>query len=414
MKKLFVIVALIAFGFAANAQSLNVSSAYEAQNRGYLKKAKGYIDQAAVHEQTKADPAMWFYRTMIYCKIGEAIAPDSKHKEKAALQQTSSDWYRTAFESVLAWQQFDKEREYSGKIKPFFGVIGNAYTSMAIDAMNDNHDYKTAVALCDTAIIMFNVYGDDAYTNQAYYIAGLAAANMQDNESVKKYFQPLQKNGYKDPKSAQQVYETLFSAHFASHDTINAVKTAKAYLTNCPNDFHADILLATAYALNHNNEKSIEFINNALSKVGDNLQTKAEVLCRAAKMYEMNNDYESAEQRYKESLEIVPVQYEANYGLAGIFFNKAADKIDAADKVPLEDESGLYDKLIDESKELFRASIPYFQGSINYLDSLPEDQKAFNRKKLYDSLNYLGTAYSRLGMTAESESVRARVASFQN
>jgi small subunit ribosomal protein S15 len=40
MKKIALMLALVVIGYAAGAQSLNVSSAREAQNRGYLDKAK--------------------------------------------------------------------------------------------------------------------------------------------------------------------------------------------------------------------------------------------------------------------------------------------------------------------------------------------------------------------------------------
>ena len=53
MKKIALMLAFIAIGYAAGAQSLNVTSAREAQNRGYLDKAKKLIDPACEHEQTR-------------------------------------------------------------------------------------------------------------------------------------------------------------------------------------------------------------------------------------------------------------------------------------------------------------------------------------------------------------------------
>ena len=44
MKKIALMLALVVMGYAVSAQSLNVTSAREAQNRGYLDKAKKLID----------------------------------------------------------------------------------------------------------------------------------------------------------------------------------------------------------------------------------------------------------------------------------------------------------------------------------------------------------------------------------
>ena len=76
MKKIALMLAFIAIGYAAGAQSLNVTSAREAQNRGYLDKAKKLIDPACEHEQTRNDAKTWYYAGIIYSQIGgEAEKP---------------------------------------------------------------------------------------------------------------------------------------------------------------------------------------------------------------------------------------------------------------------------------------------------------------------------------------------------
>ena len=82
MKKIALMLALVVMGYAVSAQSLNVSSAREAQNRGYLDKAKKLIDAACEHEQTKNDAKTWYYAGLIYNSIGgEAEKPRSKYKD---------------------------------------------------------------------------------------------------------------------------------------------------------------------------------------------------------------------------------------------------------------------------------------------------------------------------------------------
>ena len=82
MKKIaLILLAFVVMCYSASAQSLNVTSAREAQNRGYLDKAKKLIDPACEHEQTKNDAKTWYYAGLIYSLIGgETEKPKSKYK----------------------------------------------------------------------------------------------------------------------------------------------------------------------------------------------------------------------------------------------------------------------------------------------------------------------------------------------
>ncbi len=86
MKKIALMLALVVIGYTAGAQSLNVSSAREAQNRGYFDKAKKLIDAACEHEQTRNDAKTWYYAGLIYSQIGgEALTPIGSSSARALL-----------------------------------------------------------------------------------------------------------------------------------------------------------------------------------------------------------------------------------------------------------------------------------------------------------------------------------------
>lgn len=405
MKKLTIIAALIAFGFAANAQSLNLSNAYEAQNRGYLKKAKGYIDQAADNEATRGDAKTWFYRALIYAKIGEAQNPKNKHKECKELQQMCPRWYYDVYVSALNCKQFDKDGEYSSKIRPFIGVAATEYYNRAAAAF-DAKDYAQVPGLCDTAIMLYNQY-DAKYAGNAYYLAGAAGINSQDNETCKKYFSQILNSC---PKSvAGDVYSNLYRIYVAEKDTVNAVKTAKAFATNFPDDTKSDMLLMQAYVMNGNTAKASEVIAKAIEKVGDNVEAKSQLLCASAGIYVEQKDYATAEAKYRESLSLVPSQYQANFGMGSMCYNHAIDKLQAAQAVPEDDESGLYDKLMDEAKDQYRAALPYLQAAVAYIDGLDEAGKGANRRNLYQCLTSIKNCYNRLGQVDEMNKVQARI-----
>ncbi|MDY5968570.1 MAG: hypothetical protein SPJ13_00930 [Bacteroidales bacterium] len=410
MKKITVILAFVSLGFVAAAQSLNLSSAYEAQNRGYLKKAKGYIDEACQHEQTKEVGQTWFYATLIYCKIGDEISQNTKKGRE--LKEIAPDWYRKAYNALIAWHQFDTKGEYTSKITPFFAYVSNTYYNMAVGEINDKNktpNYAYAMALCDTAIQLSNVVGNSDLAVSSYYLAGQCARSLGNNEAMKKYFLPLTKSKpNKNNFDAKTVYESMFQLYVKENDTINAMKIARSFSRNYPDDYQADALMATAYLMNGNPEKGVEIMNKAVEKVASEPAKKVDVLCIAAGFYEQAKDYTGAEAKYKEALSINPKHYAANYGLAAMNFNRAADKIEEAGNVPLDDETGLYDKLNNEAKEYFRTSVPYFEAAIAYIDALPAEQQERQKANLHTCLKSLGTVYARLEMIEEAKAAEAR------
>ena len=414
MKKLTFLALILSFSGAIFAQSLNVSSAIEAQNRGYLRKARGYIDAACQHEQTKGEARAWYYKTLIYCKIGGAIADNTK--EGKALKTEAANWPSQAYEAALTWQQLDNDGEYKDKINPFFSYLSAQYYNMAAAAASDQQNYALAMSYCDSSITLANAVKDNKFVTAAQCLAGKCAANMQNMDAVKKYFQPLTRGkNTLDDRDAQYVYNTLFQLYTKEQDTVNAMKLARNYNRNRPNDYHASEMLASAYLLNGNTEKGIETINKGLEKVKDNPAVYGDMLCRAANIYELAGDFSKAEEQYKESLTMNEKQFTANFGMGSMVYNRAVDKVQAAANVPIDDETGLYDQLVEESKGFFQQSIPYFTQAVAYIDGLTnEAEKAAYRANLYNCLTALNNVYARLEMFDEMKAVKARMESMQN
>ena len=96
-----------------------------------------------------------------------------------------------------------------------------------------------------------------------------------------------------------------------------------------------------------------------------------------------------------------------------MIFNRGVDKLDAANAVPPEDESGLYDRLLEESNGFFRQSIQYFTSAINYIDALPANAQAAQRPNLFNCLSALKTVYARLEMYDDLKTVNARMDAIQ-
>ena len=400
MKKIaLILLAFVVMCYSASAQSLNVTSAREAQNRGYLDKAKKLIDPACEHEQTKNDAKTWYYAGLIYSLIGgETEKPKSKYKNLDA------DWLEKCKNAALRCKELDTEKEYAEGNNTILSYVGNEYYKKAINAFQAQN-WDESMTMCEESVRIFNECGKKEYAAESYLLAGKAAMNAHNNEAILKYFKPLVRTRTKE----NLVYSTLFRMYKQSGDTNEALKVAQNYVKFCPSDFNANMMMAEAYLLKGNINEGNAEIQKALEKTVDKPQIHAQLQAAAGAAYENVKDFENAENQYKASLTTLPNQFLANYGLGKMLYNRAVDKLDEANNVPPTDESGLYDNLLNESKEFFRQSIPYFTNAIAFIDAMDADGQAQNRSNLHQCLHALNTVYARLEMYDELKPIKARI-----
>ncbi len=399
MKKIVLMMALAVVGYSVSAQSLNVSSAREAQNRGYLDKAKKLIDPACEHEQTKDDAKTWYYAALIYSQIG-----GEQDKARSKYKNLDPDWLTKCKDAALRCKDLDTDKEYAEGNNTILSFVGNEYYKKAINSFNAQN-WDECMSLCEESIKMFMASAKREYANESYMLAGKAAMNAKNNDAVKKYFKPLVRTRTKE----NLVYATLFKLYKTSADTSEAIKLAQNYVKFCPEDYNANMMMAEAYMMKGNMEQGNAEIQKALEKTVDKPELHANLLAAAGATYENVEDFANAEARYKESLKTLPNQFLANFGLGKMLYNRAVDKLDAANNVPPDDETGLYDKYNNESKEFFRQSIPYFKDAISFIESMNAEEQSHNRTNLYSCLNALKTVYARLEMYDELKPINAKI-----
>ena len=405
LKKLSMIVALTALSLGAAAQSTNVQSAIQDLKKNYLERAKKEIDLACEHEKTKDDAKTWCYKGLIYSRIGgEATNPKSKFKNLAP------DWAEQAYTAALECKRLDTKNEFAEENNSVFRFVGNEYYSRSTENYNAQN-YQDALQYAEKAIEMFNNSGDTKFAGESMYIAGISAKALKDNDAVKKYFNQL----VRKRTDKNLVYRTLFTIYKEEGNKDGAMKVATSYSKNQKDDYNADLLMAEAYLLNENLEKGKQSLEAALEKTKDNPTLYPQLLCQVAAILELTQDYDGAENKYRESMTLNPNQFEANFGMGKMIFNRGVDKLDAANAVPPEDETGLYDKLLEESNGFFRQSIQYFTSAIAFIDAMPAgDAKNMQRANLFNCLSALKTVYARLEMYDDLKAVNARMEQIQH
>jgi tetratricopeptide (TPR) repeat protein len=408
MKKIALFTALLSLGIAVNAQTLNVQSAMSDLKRGYLNKAKAAIDKACTHEDTKDDPKTWYYAGLIYSQIGnEASKAKSKYKD------LDSNWSDKAFDAALRCKELDKEHDYD--LKYIFSTIGTYYYNKSIPLFN-NGKYKEALELSDKAIKVFNNSGEADLANESIYIAGYCCQMLKDNDGIKKYYGPLvRRSKIKDDfkPRMQHIYTVLYGVYKETGDTANVIKTAERYTKVMPEDPNANLLLANAYTWTGNNSKAIDLANKALAE-SNGKDNYPMMLCAVAGIYELAGDFATAEAKYKESSELKPNQFEANYGMGSMMTNRASEKNSTINQMINEgrfsdEDQAIMDKLTEERNDYLRKSIPYLTSAINYIDALDEDAKAQYRPNLHSCLRALNACYVALDMLNEAKQVKIRI-----
>ena len=399
-KKLMLTIALFAMSFVAGAQALNVSSAFQDMRKNYLNKAKAEIDAACLHESTKDDPKTWCYKALIYARIGgEAANPKSKFKNLAP------DWAEQAYTAALECKRLDTKNEFATQINEVFSFVGNDFYNKSRKSYEDKN-YVEALQHAEKSIEMFNNAGQGQYAADAMYMAGLSAYASHDTVNLKKYFNLL----IRKRTDKEFVYKTLFDYSKAENNKEQAMKIANSYVKNVKNSYNAQLLLAQAYFLNDNVDKGNESLNAALEMTKDSANLYPLVLVLAGGYLDDAGRVDEAQARYNESLTLKPSQFEANFGLGKLYFNRGVDKNNLANKIdPFSDESGMYDKLSGESKEYFRQSISYLEKAVSFIDAMTdESKKSQQRVNLINALIALETAYARVDMGTESQAAKAR------
>ncbi len=401
MKKFVMTAAFAAFALAASAQSLNVSSAFQDMRKNYLNKAKAEIDAACLHEDTKDDAKTWCYKALIYSRIGG----DAQSK-KPKYPNLAPDWAEQAYTAARECKRLDSKSEFASQVNEVFSFVGQEYYNQA-EAAYKAKDYAKAIEIADKSMTAFNESGRSNFATNAMYIAGLSSVATQDTANVLKYFNQMTNKR----TNINYVYTSLFNIYKAKGDNANAMKVATRYTKNCKNDYKAFLLLAEGYLLDNNVEKSKEQLNIVGEMTKDSVDLYPLVLVLSAQVLENSGDYDGAIAKYNESLTLKPNQFEANFGLGGMYYNRAIDKTLAASKLDVFDEENqaLIEKLESEAKELYRQSITYLEKSVAFIDNMTdENAKAAMRVNLYNALGALEKAYAKVDMLNESTAIKAR------
>ncbi|MDO7851823.1 tetratricopeptide repeat protein [Hymenobacter convexus] len=380
MKKTFLTaavgVALVA-GLPAtvSAQTSAVTNAILNQRSGLLDKARTDIDKAIVNEKTSGKAKTWYTRGEIYQGMLDSPIYGKQLQPGEGLQKSYESFAKT-IELDTKDGEFGKQAvaRLDNLYGHAFNDAVNSYNAKDYDKAIENYKLASKLKPQDTTAVLYSAYAYEA---------------KQDYAGAKASYNQLLGMNYK----SATLYSRLFQMAKQQKDDAEAAKVLQQALAAYPNN--------KAFMLEDLN------LSLATGKGGDALDkiTKAiaadpsnsNLYAVRGSMYDQQKKTDLALADYKKSVELDPNNFDAQFNLGVYNYNKAAEAYTKASKMDLKTYNVSGKKLEADGKKYFQASVPYFEKA---LELQPQDK---------NTLSSLQKVYFRLGRTADSERLNARL-----
>lgn len=390
IKRIILIVALLAVGFGASAQTMKVQSAYSDMKNKRLGPAMINIQDACVHEDTKADAKTWHYAGLIYAKLVEVSQTDEKLFKKQKIETPIPELAEKAKLAILKSMEIEKAANTSEYTAANVGTLNYIIIYQFDIALNtfNTGKYAESIPLFEELIKGASA----ARNNEVYMKSKFCTAMAYDATKQKDKANDIYRELVKENTKEESVYINLFVANKQAKEMDKAINVLKRGVKNIPSSYQILGLLSGAYIESGNKEEATKCID-ALKIMADTItKNKPEVIVMVGDILRDGGNADGAIEMYNKSLTLKPEQTGANFGLGVLYFNMAVDLTEKANKLPFE-QAAEYDKLKAESNTKFTLAVPFFE---KVLTLKPKD---------VNTLNALKVIYSRLAMQDKYKAV---------
>jgi Tfp pilus assembly protein PilF len=416
--KRFILGSAILLSAQVMAQKNNVESAAIYLRNAEVPEALEVIEKAAIHNDTKNDPKMWFYRTAVYDSI-------YRNKQYHPIAQNIEE---NLVISALQCLQSDVKKKYEyycgyAIINGAFAAYNKAYEYLQNQDADNASKYFNYVI----QVVPYDKNKDLQKNNINENNINLAVADMfLRNEKFEQARAPLQKlidAGYNDPI----IYVLMANTYNILGDTASGLSFIEKGRTNFPTDKDLIITELNIYLNQGKQQILMQKLNDALEIDGDNptllyvranifdnftnnafkssemLRDSANNISRKAKreqvaatktrlsnqVKEINRQADSAmsqaldfankaETDYLKAVDVNPDYLDAWYNLGALTNNKTKDIADKVNNLILPTQAE-YDKKVAAYKKvqdsILTVAIGYFQKALVIAEQMPESNK---------------------------------------
>lgn len=339
MKKILSMAFAIALPVLMSAQA-DVVSAFNANEKGDFDTAAEFIEKAMSNEKATSKDKTWRYRGDIYRNI--AMSPEHASRYPDAIQKS--------YTSYLKAIELDKRGSYEREHNTGLALVLNQALNNGIKLYNDEAYADAAKYFLLTNEITTTAF--DSTFVLAVYNAGLSFEKAGDLDRAIEYYTLSADEGYLVP----DIYVIMVSLLSNAERTDDALAMAKMAREKHPRNKGLILEELNIYLREGKLEEALANLEIAVEEDPKNdilVFSKGSVLDNLGRIDEAREAYEAA-------LEINPENYDALYNLGAMYFNKGAEKINAANEVPPKQQK-LYNQYLDEAKEWFMKAQPIFE-----------------------------------------------------
>lgn len=353
MKKFLFTALMVCSTAVLFAQNQKVQSAILYQRHGELDKALQAVEDAVKHPKTMESPKAWYYRGEIY------LALDGN----ADFGSLAEDATVSAMESYMKCIELDARNDFSDdadrKVKSLQAKLYNRGVERYINKeyINAMADFERLLAFSpeDTSLL-FN--------------AALTAEKLNQSAKAIAYFDALLAVDYKKPA----IYQTLAQLMKEAGDTTKAIEYLSMGRAAFPNEVGLVIDELNIYLLQGRNQEVIKNLEDAIKLDG----TNATLYFALGTAHDQLKNQEKAAENYIKAIEFKADYFDANYNLGAMYFNRAAELSNEANKIPFNQQKK-YEEAIKKVKDEFLKAQPYLEkaheidpNDINTLVSLQQ------------------------------------------
>ncbi len=385
MKKLAIVITILALSASGFAQSSKINNAFQDYRRGKIAKALEAIEEAAVHPDTKDQARTWFYRGNIYYKI--AASPDSTIN---TLRANALDTAYASYQKAITMDA-GISNDMLDIASPIIGsqFCASLYFNRGL-ASYQNQKFNDAFADFDKT----NRIKTD---NGAMYMAALAAMYIEKTKpqtekknykSAKQYFNNLISGKYNEPN----IFIFLSDIYKDENDTTRAISTINNGEKVFADTSRIMIQKFNIYLWAGQTKVALDL----LQKIKDKEPNNAIVYFNIGTVLNDMGNFEEAVKAYERAIELNPEYFDALFNFGTVYFNKFLKMKEAADKLPI-DQQAQYDTMIKEANGYLVKARPYL-----------EKCRTLNDKD-YDTLYMLKQVYTRMGEKDKANEVDAKM-----
>jgi len=352
----------------AMAQKSKVLSAYNYE-RSYLQsedcselvKAVDAIEMALTHEKSAEWAKTWFYRGNIYFNVYI-----SKNDVCRRISESALD---ISYNSYMKAIKFDEKKQFVKEIEPKISVIANLYLQKGANNFNIKK-YEEALVDFEKAVEVAQYF--QKVDTTALYNAALVSEKLNNFSKASHYYEGLIDIGYDDPR----IFHFLAEAYYQLGDSAKGFQSIKAGRIAHPENQDLIIDELNYYLINGQTDLALKNIDKAIESMADN----SELFFAKGTLLDKVNDYSGAEAAYLKSLELNPENFNSNYNLGALYFNKGVEFVEKANTYGAH-ENAAFKAAEASAEDFFSKALPYLEKA-NNLD--PHDRATMiSLKNLY-------------------------------